>query len=46
MDNKCEKCNRNIRLVLIEKGEIFTTEIWKCTNPRCGYMFRVLKTTK
>ncbi|WP_261783171.1 hypothetical protein [Clostridium botulinum] len=35
---KCEKCGRDMTLVLVEKGSSAETKIWKCTNLRCLYM--------
>jgi hypothetical protein len=46
MCKKCEKCNWPVVLALIAKGDFFTTEIYRCTNLRCGYMFRILEPTK
>jgi len=45
-NNKCEKCGREVKLVLVEKSEYITTEIYRCLNLRCGYMFRTLKSNK
>ncbi|WP_346884344.1 hypothetical protein [Clostridium sp. UBA4395] len=45
-NNKCDKCGREVKLVLEEKGEYITTEIYRCLNLRCGYMFRVLRGRK
>lgn len=39
---KCEKCASKMTLCLIEKGELVTTEIWRCTNLRCGNVERHL----
>lgn len=43
---KCEKCNREMKLILIENGEFLVTEIWRCSNLRCGHMFRIVKSKK
>lgn len=40
---KCEKCGCDMTLTLTEKGDLYTTEIWRCKNLRCGYMMRVIK---
>lgn len=37
---KCEKCGRDMVIALVENGSYAKTEIWRCTNLRCGYMFR------
>lgn len=42
-DTKCEKCGWRMTVVLIEKGQYFITKISRCTNIRCGYMVRSLK---
>lgn len=46
MCSKCEKCGCSTVLVLIEREKYLTTEIYRCTNLRCGYIFRILKPTK
>lgn len=43
---KCEKCGYEMTLRLVEHGEYFIMKIYRCTNLRCGYMFRSAESKK